>query len=249
MVTTGPPQGTLIIHGGGDGPTFQKICTQLARAPRVKLVVIPTGQSDGELRDLTESITHRELFGVPSVVLDTRMRSVADSKKFAQPLKEATCVIFDGGRQPPLAEAYLHTETHRELEHLLDRGGVIAGSSAGATIQGSFMLRNKGAPDYMPPTAIVDWQYPIEGFSFIKNIAIDQHITKRGRETELGDLLAVRPELLGVGIDEETAIVVKGDEFEVIGQRSVFVWNDASGPLLPLLTKGDRYNMRSRERL
>ena len=242
MTTTGPAKGTLLIHGGGEpNAEFKALFKKLAGGPDANIVWIPTAQADDSLP------TTNLLFGFPAKILHTRSSAIANSDGFVQHLQDATGVFIGGGRQPRLAKAYLHTKTHHELERLLDRRGVIAGDSAGATIQGSFMVRNQGAPNF-DRDVMVDPRYTTEGFAFIKNVAIDQHITQYRRENHLAEVLRKHPELLGIGIDQDTAIIVRGDVFGVIGSGSVFVWNDASGPLRPLLTKGDRYDMRARKR-
>ena len=249
VTTTGPTKGTLLIHGGGEpSAEFKALFKKLAGSPNANILWIPTAESDDKLSTLSAPVPHGQLWGTTATILHTRSSAVADSDGFVQPLQEATGVYIGGGRQPRLAKAYLGTKTHRELQRLLDRRGVIAGDSAGATIQGSFMVRNQGAPKY-DRDVMVDPRYTTEGFAFIKNVAIDQHITQYGRENHLAEVLKKHPGLLGIGIDQDTAIVVRGDVFGVIGSGSVFVWNDASGPLRPLLTKGDRYDMRARKRL
>ena len=249
MTTTGPTKGTLLIHGGGEpNAEFKALFKKLAGGTDANIVWIPTALADDKLSQLKTSITYDQLFGYPATILHTRSSAIANSDGFVQHLQDATGVFIDGGRQPRLAKAYLHTRTHQELERLLDRRGVIAGDSAGATIQGSFMVRNQGAPKF-DRDVMVDPRYTTEGFALIKNVAIDQHITQYGRENHLAEVLKKHPGLLGIGIDQDTAIVVRGDVFGVIGSGSVFVWNDASGPLRPLLTKGDRYDMRARKRL
>ena len=99
------------------------------------------------------------------------------------------------------------------------------------------------------------------GFGFIKNIAIDQHLLARNRHFDMFDILEKRPELLGIGIDEGTAIVVQGDTFEVIGKSYVVVfdgsfWSREGSELknLPLdnnlfyfLRSGDKYDMNQRD--
>lgn len=248
MTTTGPTKGTLLIHGGGEpNVEFKALFKSLAGGANANIVWIPTALADNELSQLSTPIANHQLFGFPATILHTRSKAIANSDGFVQHLQDATGVFIDGGRQPRLAKAYLHTRTHHELERLLDRRGVIAGGSAGATIQGSFMVRNQGHPNYNQDV-MVDPRYTAEGFGFIKNVAIDQHITEFSREIHLAEVLKKHPELLGVGIDQDTAIIVRGNVFGVIGSGSVFVWNDASGPLRPLLTKGDKYDMRTRTR-
>ncbi|HLK14767.1 MAG TPA: Type 1 glutamine amidotransferase-like domain-containing protein, partial [Fimbriimonadaceae bacterium] len=100
---------------------------------------------------------------------------------------------------------------------VLDRGGVIGGSSAGATIQGEYLWRGdtsgpqKGEGDHT------------QGFAFLKRSAIDQHILARNRQFDLVPFIARHPEILGIGINESTAIVVHGNQFEVIGSSFVAI--------------------------
>jgi len=101
-----------------------------------------------------------------------------------------------------------------------------------------------------------------KGFGYLKNCAIDQHLLVRNRQFDLIEILNAHPELLGIGLDENTAIVVQGDEFEVIGKSFVAIydtqlWVEESRtddkPVLPnggkffLLRAGDKYNTRTRE--
>jgi cyanophycinase len=247
--TTGPIKGTLLLQGGGlPNLEFQNLFKTLAGGRDARLVTIPTALEDEKLGHLVSPITNGLLFGFPAAILHTRSGAVADSDAFVERIQDATGVFIEGGRQPRLAKAYLNTKTHQELKRLLARGGVIAGGSAGATIQGSFIVRNQGPPNY-DREVMVDPRFTTEGFAFIKNVVIDQHVTQYGRQNHLAAVLKSQPDLLGIGIDEDTAIVVRGDVFGVIGSGSVYVWNSARGPLRPLLTKGDRYNMRARKRL
>jgi cyanophycinase len=89
------------------------------------------------------------------------------------------------------------------------------------------------------------------GLGFVKNVAIDQHLLRRNRHFDLLKITQARPELLGIGIDENTAIVVKGDEFEVIGQSYVVIYDQQrqidSGGDFYFLGVGDRFNLATRE--
>jgi len=135
MVTTGPKNGFLLIHGGGTiDNEFKRqfrLCAGGATAP---FVCIPTASDPIPGYD-AKAIS--QAFGFSNAtILHTRDRMVAESETFVRPIKRAGAVFIDGGRQWRLADAYLNTRTHRELENLLERGGAIAGSSAGATIMG-----------------------------------------------------------------------------------------------------------------
>jgi hypothetical protein len=116
---------------------------------------------------------------------------------------------------------------------------------AGATIQGSFLVRGDTQGNEI---MIGDH---LEGFGFLRNTGIDQHLLKRNRQFDLFEVLDAYPDLLGIGIDEDTAIVVQGDQFEVIGQGYVAVYD--TGRLIPpngrfyFLAPGDRFNLKERQ--
>ncbi|HPH21077.1 MAG TPA: cyanophycinase, partial [Haliscomenobacter sp.] len=143
-LTVGPTQGALIIVGGGKvGPDIWARFIELAGGEGANIVVIPTANEDASIatgvsveKDLLQRL------GVDNVtILHTRDRKQADDPGFVAALRKATGIWFTGGRHWRLADSYLNTLAHREFKALLARGGVIAGTSAGATIQGSFMVR------------------------------------------------------------------------------------------------------------
>ncbi|HEX5435361.1 MAG TPA: Type 1 glutamine amidotransferase-like domain-containing protein, partial [Candidatus Angelobacter sp.] len=140
--TIGPARGWLMIHGGGAvTPDEKKEFVSLAGGPDANFVFIPTASSDPINLDHAAK-RFSKMFGVKHVtVLHTRDRKVANTEKFVAPLRHASGVWFEGGRQWRLADAYLGTRVEREIKALLARGGVVGGSSAGATIQGSFLVR------------------------------------------------------------------------------------------------------------
>ena len=108
---------------------------------------------------------------------------------------------------------------HEELIALLNRGGVIAGGSAGATIQGSYLIRG----DTKDNTIIMGDHE--EGFGFVRNVAIDQHLLVRNRAFDMFELLEKRPELLGIGLDEGAAILVQGAIFESLTKEHVAIYD------------------------
>jgi cyanophycinase len=118
----------------------------------------------------------------------------------------------------------------RELERLLERGGVIAGTSAGAAVMGDLMITGN---EMSVPEADLGFRQinamtveRIDGFSFWKGVIVDQHFVWRRRHNRLLSLVLERPELVGVGIDEATAVVVDAEgNFEVIGLGTVTVYD------------------------
>ncbi|HZX11144.1 MAG TPA: cyanophycinase, partial [Acidobacteriota bacterium] len=180
-------------------------------------------------------------------LVHTYDRAQANSEEFVQSLKEARAVFFTGGRQWRLADAYLNTLVHKELFALLARGGVIGGSSAGATIQGSYLVRGD------TKTNTIMMGDHSKGMNFLRNTGIDQHLLKRNRQFDLLEVVEAHPDLLGIGIDEDTAIVVQGDRFEVLGQGYVAIY-DTQKHIPPsgffyFLAPGDRFNLKTRQAL
>lgn len=245
----GPRHGSLVIDGGGENPAARRAFVTLAGGPDVEFVLIPTateGEPDADdLADKQAVFARR--FGVSHVtVLHTRDRAVADTEAFAAPLKTARGVWFGGGRQWRLVDSYMGTRTQREIEGVLARGGVVGGTSAGATIQGSYLVR--GARE---GNAIMMARGYEDGFGYLRGVAIDQHLLARSRQDDLAGVIAKKPGLLGIGLDEPTAIVVKGDRFLVVGKSVVGVYDgrDHDGKLYYFLATGDQFDLRSRRRV
>lgn len=222
----GPTHGTLLLAGGGDlDPGIWRRFVDLAGGAEARIVTIPTAGTDEDLDQGWPGVEELHAAGARSVVvLHTRDRALADDESFVEPLREATGVWISGGRTWRLVDAYLDTRVHEELLALLDRGGIVGGSSAGASIQASFLMR--GDPE-TNQTAFSPL-YP-QGFGFLDHAAVDQHLIARGRQGDLWQVLELHPDLLGIGLDEGTALIITGDSAQVVGASRVLVY-DASGP-------------------
>jgi cyanophycinase len=177
--------------------------------------------------------------------LHTIDRKVADSDSFVAPIKRAGGVWFGGGRQWHLVDRYAGTKSEQAFREVLDRGGVVGGTSAGASILGSFLVRGAREGN----AVIVAPQYLV-GFGYLRETGIDQHVVARGRLRDLADSLLPRyPNLLGISEDEGTAWLVRGDSGEIIGRNKAFVYggkeNDPGRPFLTL-RPGDKYDLANR---
>ena len=247
-ITTGPAKGTLIIVGGGGMPRviFDRFF-KAAGGRDAKIVVVPTAGAEDEYDESSRSVKMFKKAGGTNVhLLHTRDPKEADTEEFVSGLKGARAVWFAGGRQWRLVDAYLGTKTETAFYEVLKRGGVIGGSSAGATIQGSYLVR--GAPEgnhiMMSPGHEV-------GFGFLRNSAIDQHLIARKRQNDLLPVIRSHPHLLGVGIDEATALVVQGRIAEVIGKSKVLFYDiklkkDLGEKFYISLDAGERYDLKVR---
>lgn len=243
----GPPNGSLVIVGGGmRDPAILERFIQLAGGPQAPIVIIPTAGGGEDYDEFYSGLrAFHDLGAFNLTVLHTYDPEEADTETFARPIAEANGVWFPGGRQWRLADAYLGTRTEAELWALLDRGGVIGGSSAGATIQGSYLARGDTRTN-----TIMMGDHEV-GFGFLKDTAIDQHVLRRNRQFDLIEVIEARPELLGIGIDENTAIVVQGDRFHVMGESYVLIYDNqrtvGDGGRFYLLAPGDRFDLNTRE--
>lgn len=208
---TGPKSGTLLVVGGGDKTSIWPVFLDLAGGKDAPIVVITTAspKNGADNKDYQEL---QALGATRLTLLHTEERTEANSSEFTAPLRDAKAVWITGGRQWRLVDSYLNTKTEQEIFSLLDRGGVVGGSSAGASIQASYLLRGarSGNSILMAPG------YE-EGFGFLRKTAIDQHVNTRGRGDDMAKVLEAHPDLLGIGLDESTAIVVRNDRADVIG--------------------------------
>jgi len=244
----GPENGSLVIAGGNRlGSEIIDRFIELAGGMDATIVVIPTAGGKPRYNEENSGVNMFRSRGVKDVTfLHTYNPEIADSEDFVKPLKKATGVWISGGRQWRLTDAYLNTRTHKELFNVLKRGGVIGGTSAGASVMATYMVR--GAPE---GNAIMMAEGHEEGFGFIRNVAIDQHLDKRNRYDDLIDVVRKYPHLLGIGLYESTAIVVQFDHFEVIGKGKVAIYDNTRTPkpsekFYYLLDAGDTFDLQTR---
>ena len=254
----GPATGTLVIVGGGStaGTGIMERFIELGGgAEEGRFVIVPTAggnyDREGNLRMFDEDrvlASWRER-GVMNVsMLHTHDAKLADTEAFSADLVQATAVWFNGGRQWNIVDSYAGTRTYDLFHEVLERGGVIGGSSAGATIQGEYLVRGATEGSQIVMTDEENHQL---GFEFLRKSAIDQHINARMRWDDIIPVIEQQPHLLGIGLSEGTAIIVTGDTFEVMGKWMVAV-HDNTRTYQPwqkpyfVLAPGDAYDMKAR---
>jgi len=221
----------------------------LAGGPDVPFVAIPTAGGLGEVENPRSGGGRSlERYGATNVtVLHTTIRDKSNyDEDFLNPLKEAKGVWFDGGRQWNLVDSYQNTTAHELMMDVLERGGVVGGSSAGASIQGDFMAR--GDPLGSGPIQALGYE---TGLGFLIGVALDQHFHQRNRMPNMTGLMKTYPQILGIGIDESTAIIIKGTIAEVTG-RNVVSFYDRRKPVIEgeldheIVNPGQFYDMKER---
>jgi cyanophycinase len=254
--TIGPENGHLVIVGGNlQSDTIWEKIIEKAGGSNSSIVVVPTAGGDPSYNASFPAAISLQRLGAKVTVLHTYDPAVADTDEFIAPLANATGVFFGGGRQWRLVDAYAGTKTEAAFQAVLDRGGVISGSSAGASIIGSFLARG----DTKNNTIMIG-DHTV-GFGYLKNAAIDQHVLVRNRHFDMFEILAANPELWGVAIDEDTALIVHGNEAEVFGSTYALIYdggfwsregtslNNVPPPnaRFYFLKEGDRYDLAKRE--
>ena len=245
----GPPSGTVIVVGGGSmGPEIYSKFIEAAGGPDALIIDVPNaGGGDSYGQDAAGTRGWKNAGAKNVYVLFTKDRKLADSDSFVAVIKKAGGIWFEGGRQYHLVEDYGGTKTEAAFRDVLARGGVVGGSSAGASILGDFLVR--GAPSQN--NRIMDYPGYEKGFAYLRNVGIDQHVVARERLPDLADSIMTKyPKLLAISEDEGTAWVVRGDTATIIGRNKAFVYGgkDPTDPGAPFLTlrPGDTYNLATR---
>jgi cyanophycinase len=231
LVTASSARGWLLLEGGGrlGGSDIVTRFVALAGGPGRNIVVIPTAIADSQFT--TERLARCEtqserIFAVARVTcLDARDRAEANSERFIEALRRADAVWIYGGDEERLVDRYVGTKVVAALQAVLDRDGVLGGTSAGAMILAS----------YIPTRDTL----PVSAFGFLRNAAVVPHYAQRHYEREMRLILARHPSLTGFGIDEGTAIVVHGAQFDVIGEGGVTVMKEHT----VVLHRGERFDL------
>ncbi len=246
-------KGTLYIVGGGGTPRglMSAMIEKAGGLEEAKLVYIPCAESD-DVDDRQGTVEMWKRMGVKhATFIHTKDRNQANTDEaILGPLRDATMLWFGGGRQWNFADSYYGTKAHELMKGVLHRGGVIGGSSAGASIQGRFLARATPIGN----SSILAPGYERGGLGFLSGVAIDQHFSQRGRQKDMTQLVRKYPQLLGIGIDEATAIVVEESRATVLGNGKVYFYDAAADrkkglPDYEALPAGSVYDLASRRTL
>lgn len=222
-----PPKGHLVLIGGGDKPPdAMRKFVELAGGRDAPIVAIPTASSEADAPEYYEKL-FREEYGCTNAV-SLRIRSKADASRsdYAALAAKARGIFFGGGDQIRITGALLGTPVGEAIERSFAGGAVVGGTSAGTACQSEVMITGEGDFSLIRTRSVETWR----GLGFLPSgVVVDQHFVKRQRENRLLSVVLERPDLLGVGVDEETAIWVRPDgTFEVLGRSCVMVV-DAKG--------------------
>jgi cyanophycinase len=257
-------KGRLLIIGGGEDKVGGRVILRtLAKLVGNGKLVVATLASEKPSEQWEEYEAALRGLGVRHLYhLRVESRADAESSRAIGVLEGATCVFFTGGDQLRLTSLLGDTPIYSRCYEIFANGGAIAGTSAGASVMSETMIVD-GNGDASARIGAGLQLAP--GFGFAKDMVIDQHFAERGRVGRLIGVVAQNPRILGVGIDENTAIEVEPfRRFRVVGEASVYVidGSDVSdtnvaddsggralslfGTRLHLLTQGDEFDLVSR---
>ncbi|MDR6821067.1 cyanophycinase [Neorhizobium sp. 2083] len=260
--TSGNGHGTLIIIGGhedheGEKAILKEVASHV-KDGRLVLATVASHEPDGYLEKYQASFAELGVSKVTELYIDERDQATMEEKLVD--LREVNAVFFSGGDQLRITSLIGDTPINQLVHEIFARGGVIAGTSAGASAMSETMLvRGTNASSFR----IGDLSMA-PGLGLLPNVIIDQHFAERGRIGRLIGAVSQNPRVLGIGIDEDTAIVVRGTQFEVIGAGAVYLVDagdvthsniaEASADQalsiydlkLHVLSSGDRFDLETR---
>jgi cyanophycinase len=257
------PKGYLFLVGGGerDAPLMKRYIELASRFATGRIVIFT--MASGVPQEVgPELLAEFKGLGAKDVVVHQLTRDEAMKPGSEKTLDGAGGVWFSGGDQARLTAALLDTPIHKRMLELYEQGCVIGGTSAGAAVMSEVMItgdeKRTGNKEGSWEVIWADDIIRSRGFGFVKAAVIDQHFVARRRLNRLIATVIENPKLVGVGIDESTAVLVRPEgRYEVLGENQVIIFDarkartvksttdrlGAYGMTMHVLLAGDVYNV------
>jgi len=258
-------KGALIIIGGHEDRTGERrilgaVAERLGDDGKIVVCTVASAEPDSLWEEYESAF---RALDVPHVYrLDVGSREDAATPRAMRILEGATGVFFTGGDQLKITSQIGDTPLYSRVQEIFEAGGVIAGTSAGASAMSETMLvANDGEASYRIKSALL----MAPGLGLAQDMLIDQHFSERGRMARLIGAVSQNPRVLGVGIDEDTAIIVEHNRsFVVLGSGAVYIVDGSTtsysnigeedsdrtlsshGLTVHMLSQGDRFDLLTR---
>lgn len=260
---TQPARGHLILNGGGDKPRdVMSKFVELAGGPSASILIVPTASEESDTGDYYRKLLHDDFACTNVTPLKLRDRRDSASDTTVKLVNGAGGIWFAGGDQRRIISALRETPVGTAVADAYRRGAVLGGTSAGTACMSGLMLTGEG--DFTKLTAKNVELYP--GLGFFPGAIVDQHFFARQRENRLFTVILEHPDLLGIGIDEATAVWLRPDlTFQVLGKGWVMILDPGDATVVTqtgekdsihlgvrnlrvhVLLPGDLYDLRSRK--
>ena len=243
-------QERLILIGGGKRTS--DVLTKLIEFSgneNGKILIIPWASGEQEkafdnMKNEIAALSKIQVENAPLSPLTTESKAILMNQ-----LKTAKGIFFTGGDQNRIMEVLKDEELFNILHEKYKSGVVFAGTSAGTAIMSAIMITGEGDFKTIDGSKVETKK----GLGLLQDIIVDQHFIKRQRQNRLIGLILKNPTLLGVGIDENTALVVEQNRFaEVLGESQVMIFETQKTPnemKLLILTKGEKFDLKKRRRI
>jgi cyanophycinase len=260
-----PRKGTVVAIGGhedrvGDKHILRAVADRLGQGGKIVVCTVATEEPHALWEEYESAFRALDVAHVYR--LDIESREDAASARAMRTLEDATGVFFTGGDQLKITSQIGDTPTYSRIREIFEQGGVVAGTSAGASVMSETMLVTNTSDASHRNTSAVPMA---PGLGFASDMLIDQHFSERGRMARLISAISQNPRVLGVGIDEDTALILEHERtFRVLGAGGVYVV-DASetthsnisegeaerapstfGIKVHMLSQGDRFDLGTR---
>jgi len=220
------PKGNLLLIGGGDRPhAVMAKFVELAGGPSAPIVILPTASGEASTGPRLKREFERGHGCTAVTVANIRIPPDAHRQSFVEAIRNARGIFFSGGDQRRIIQALRETPALSALQEAFAAGAVVGGTSAGTACQSPLMLTGEGNFSLITAGNVEVWP----GLGLFPGVIVDQHFVARSRHNRLISVVLEHPHLLGVGVDEATAVWVKPDQtFEVVGEGWVVVYDAAA---------------------
>ncbi len=230
-------RGHLVLNGGGAKPrdVMEKF-VELAGGPDAPIVVFPTASELEDTGDYYRGLLSDEYHCTNVTVAEVYTPQDGQDEAIAARVAAAGGIFFAGGAQHRIARALGGTKVGAAVRTAFDNGAVVGGTSAGTACQSGLMITGEGDFSVIAAGSVE----LVPGLGLFESVIVDQHFVSRGRHNRLISVILEHPELLGVGVDEATAVWMRPDDtFQVLGEGWVVVYDARSATVNRGARRGD----------
>ncbi|HEX2692853.1 MAG TPA: cyanophycinase [Gemmatimonadaceae bacterium] len=218
-----PGFGSLLIIGGhedkeGEKTILRLLAKKVGKAGKIVVATVASGEPQASFNEYERVFRGLGVRHVHHLAIESREEARLESS--LNVLNDADAVFFTGGDQLKITSQIGDTPIYSRISQIFNAGGLIAGTSAGASVMTeTMMVAGHGDESHRVRSGLA----LAPGFGFLPNVIVDQHFAQRGRIGRLLGAVAQNPRILGIGLDEDTAILVQRGRFQVVGSNAVYV--------------------------